>query len=58
MDNPVRSPFTKSKDRNRWEDSSKSINRNEPKRIEQNRILYGGGREELHSDLGENCFAE
>lgn len=47
MDNPVRSPFTKSKDRNRSEDR-KSINR-----TERSRILYGGeGREELQRRSG------
>jgi hypothetical protein len=47
VDNPVRSPFTKSKNRNRSEDR-KSINR-----TEWSRILYGGkGREELQRRSG------
>jgi hypothetical protein len=56
VDNPVRSPFTKSKDRDVSEDR-KSIKRNEPNRTEQNRILYGGEREKLQQRSGENCGA-
>jgi hypothetical protein len=58
VDNPVRSPFTKSKDRNRSEDR-KSIKGNEPNRTEQNRTEYCtavGGRS-CSSGLGENCGA-
>jgi hypothetical protein len=54
VDNPVRSPFTKSKDRNRSEDR-KSINRNEPNRTE---YCMAVGRRSCSSGLGENYSAE
>ena len=55
MDNPLKNPFTISKDRNRSEDR-KSINRNEPNGTEENRILYGDGREKLQQRSGAELW--